>query len=62
MIKNVKQQLLQDSEDFFQTTNDMVFAAESFTEQHAKRLMLLDIIIVLSVLALWVFIFITNIR
>lgn len=55
--QNVKQQLLQDSEDFFQTTNDMVFAAESFTEQHAKRLMLLDIIMFLSVLALWVFIF-----
>ena len=34
--QNVKQQLLQDSEDFFQTTNDMVFAAESFTEQHAS--------------------------
>lgn len=60
--QNVKHQLLQDSEDFFQTTNDMVFAAESFTEQHAKRLMLLDIIMFLSVLALWVFIFITNIR
>mgnify|MGYP000718386961 CR=1 FL=1 len=60
--QNVKHQLLQDSEDFFQTTNDMVCAAESFTEQHAKRLMLLDIIMFLSVLALWVFIFITNIR
>ena len=60
--QNVKNQLLQDSEDFFQTTNDMVFAAESFTEQHAKHLMLLDVMMFLSVLALWIFIFITNIR
>lgn len=60
--QNVKNQLLQGSEDFFQTTNDMVFAAESFTEQHAKHLMLLDVMMFLSVLALWIFIFITNIR
>lgn len=60
--QNVKNQLLQDSEDFFQTTNDMVFAAESFTEQHARHLMLLDVMMFLSVLALWIFIFITNIR
>lgn len=60
--QNVKNQLLQDSEDFFQTTNDMVFTAESFTEQHAKHLMLLDVMMFLSVLALWIFIFITNIR
>lgn len=60
--QNVKNQLLQDSEDFFQMTNDMVFAAESFTEQHAKHLMLLDVMMFLSVLALWIFIFITNIR
>ncbi|MFQ7540024.1 MAG: GGDEF domain-containing protein, partial [Clostridium sp.] len=57
-----KNQLLQDSEQFFNTTNDMVFAAESFTNQHARRLMLLDIIMFACVLALWIFIFITNIR
>lgn len=57
-----KNQLLQDSEQFFNTTNDMVFAAESFTNQHARRLMLLDIIMFACVLALWIFIFITKDR
>lgn len=58
----IKEQLMLDSENFFNTTNDMVFAAESFTEQHAQRLMLLDVIMFFSVMALWVFIFMTNIR
>lgn len=58
----IKERLMMDSENFFNTTNDMVFAAESFTEQHAQRLMLLDVIMFFSVMALWVFIFMTNIR
>lgn len=60
--KTAYDHLYQSSEKYFELADDTVFAASSYTEKHTKKIMYLNIMLFASVLILWLFIFITNIR
>lgn len=60
--KTTYNNLYKSSELYFELADDTVFAAESYSEGHTKKIMYLNIMLFASVLILWLFIFITNIR
>lgn len=55
-------QLADESEAYFKVSNDTVFAAEAYSEEHTTRLMIFIIIMTICTFVFWLFIYLSDIR
>lgn len=59
---SVKEELLASSESYFDLANDTVFAAEAYSSNRIRILLIMTVLLIACILVIWLFLFWSNIR
>lgn len=59
---SVKEELLASSESYFDLANDTVFAAEAYSSNRIRILLIMTVMLIACILVIWLFLFWSNIR
>lgn len=59
---SAKEELLKSSESYFELANDTVFAAEAYSSDRIRILLIMTVMLIVCIIVIWLFLFWSNIR